>query len=65
MTIEVEKFLGKSKQWKQEMIELRTIILNAKLDEEFKWRLPCYCYKGNNVVIIQVIIRRRVVGNST
>lgn len=53
MNTEVEKFLGKSKQWKNEMVELRAIILKAKLDEEFKWRLPCYSYQGNNVVIIQ------------
>lgn len=53
MNNEVEKYLKKSKQWKKEMAELRVIILKTKLDEEFKWRLPCYSYQGHNVVIIQ------------
>lgn len=53
MNSEVEYFLKKSKQWQQEIAELRAIILKTKLDEEFKWRLPCYCYKESNIVIIQ------------
>ena len=53
MNTEVEKFLKKTNPWQDIMVELRLILLKTKLIEEFKWRLPCYSYKGNNVVIIQ------------
>ena len=50
---EVEAFIKKSKVWNDEMNELRSIILTAKLEEHIKWRLPCYTSEENNVVIIQ------------
>lgn len=50
---DVDKFLRGAKHWKDEMTELRAIILQTKLDEEFKWRLPCYTQGGSNIVIIQ------------
>lgn len=53
MNKDVEKFLKKSNPWQEVMVELRSILLKTKLIEEFKWRLPCYSYKGNNVLIIQ------------
>lgn len=53
MNPDVDKFLKSSKTWQAEMEKLRSIILKSKLDESLKWRLPCYSYKGGNVVIIQ------------
>ncbi len=53
MNSEVEKFLKNSKVWQKEIAKLRTIILKTKLEENFKWRLPCYSYNDSNVVIIQ------------
>jgi uncharacterized protein YdeI (YjbR/CyaY-like superfamily) len=53
MDSKVEKFIAKSKLWPEEIRKLRAIILSTKLDEEFKWNLPCYSYQGSNVVIIQ------------
>lgn len=53
MNTEVEKFILNSKQWKEEINQLRAVILKTKLEENFKWRLPCYSYNENNVVIIQ------------
>ena len=53
MNKDVDKFLAKAKQWQDEMSELRSILLKTKLEEDFKWRLPCYTYKGSNIVIIQ------------
>lgn len=35
------------------MEKLRSILLSTKLEEEFKWRLPCYTSGGHNIVIIQ------------
>lgn len=53
MNPRVDKFLKNSKQWREEMMKLRPILLNAKLEEEFKWNLPCYCHNGNNLAILQ------------
>lgn len=50
---DVDKFLKGAKQWKEEMIELRAILLKTNLKEEFKWRLPCYTHGDKNVVIVQ------------
>lgn len=49
----VDSFLKSAKQWPDEIAKLRSILLETKLEEEFKWRLPCYTYKGRNIVIIQ------------
>jgi uncharacterized protein YdeI (YjbR/CyaY-like superfamily) len=32
---------------------LRTVLLRAGLEEEFKWYKPCYTHEGSNVVIFQ------------
>lgn len=49
----VESFIETSKHWRNEMINLREIILKTKLEESLKWNLPCYSFNGINVVIIQ------------
>lgn len=53
MNLDVEKFVEKSKQWREEIVKLRRLLLRTTLEEDFKWRLPCYTHMGNNVVIIQ------------
>lgn len=53
MNPDVDKFLKKSKQWQEEMAKLRAILVKTKLEENLKWNLPCYTYKGSNVAIIQ------------
>jgi uncharacterized protein YdeI (YjbR/CyaY-like superfamily) len=50
---EVDKFIKKAKQWQDEIKSLRDIILQTKLEEDFKWSKPCYTFEGDNVVIIQ------------
>jgi uncharacterized protein YdeI (YjbR/CyaY-like superfamily) len=39
--------------WRPEFEALRPILLRAGLDEDFKWRKPCYTHDGSNVVIFQ------------
>jgi uncharacterized protein YdeI (YjbR/CyaY-like superfamily) len=34
------------------MEQLRLLLLDCGLTEEFKWRTPCYSFQGNNVVLI-------------
>lgn len=53
MNANVGKLIKKSKQWQEEMEKLRAILLTTKLEEDYKWNLPCYTHKGNNVVIVQ------------
>ncbi|WP_332737532.1 YdeI/OmpD-associated family protein [Flavihumibacter sp.] len=48
----VDTFLSKAKKWKEEMTLLREIILDCKLEEDFKWMHPCYTHKGSNIVLI-------------
>jgi len=53
MSSDVKKFIEKSKQWKAEMTELRSIILSTKLQESIKWSQPCFSHSDGNIVIIQ------------
>lgn len=52
LNTKVDNFLAKSKKWQQEMQLLRTIILECKLEEDYKWMHPCYTCEGNNIVLI-------------
>lgn len=49
----VNEHISMSKQWKDEMNALRTIILDCQLVEDFKWGKPCYSFEGKNIVLIQ------------
>jgi len=53
MNSKVDEHINQSKQWKNEMNALRTIILDCQLAEDFKWGKPCYSFQGKNIVIIQ------------
>ncbi|AZU62345.1 DUF1801 domain-containing protein [Neobacillus mesonae] len=49
----VDEFIDKAQKWQEEMKKLRMIILDCGLEEELKWRIPCYTFQKNNIVIIQ------------
>lgn len=51
--LKVDAFLESAKEWRAEMERLRWIALDCGLNEELKWRLPCYTYEQSNVAIIQ------------
>ncbi len=53
MNPQVDKFLKASKKWQKEIAALRAILLETKLEENFKWNLPCYSHNESNVVIVQ------------
>lgn len=53
MNKKVDTFISKAKKWKDEMTLIREITLGCGLDEEVKWRLPCYTLDGDNIAIIQ------------
>lgn len=48
----VDAVFAKAKKWRDEMLALRTIVLDCGLAEELKWYQACYTFEGNNVVII-------------
>ena len=53
MNSKVDGILRKSKKWREESQELRTIILGCGLGEELKWGKPCYTLGKSNIVVIQ------------
>jgi len=53
MNPKVDEFLNKAKKWQEEMKELRNILLECHLTEEFKWGKPCYTFEKNNIIILQ------------
>ncbi|WP_096185690.1 YdeI/OmpD-associated family protein [Evansella halocellulosilytica] len=48
----VDGFLRKAKTWKEEYEQLRNIVLDCELTEEFKWMHPCYTFDDKNIVLI-------------
>jgi uncharacterized protein YdeI (YjbR/CyaY-like superfamily) len=38
--------------WTDGLVELRRIVLDTEVTEELKWKVPCYTYNGNNILII-------------
>ena len=50
---EVDAFVDRAKKWRAEIRKLRMIVLDCGLDEELKWRKPCFMFEGSNVAIIQ------------
>lgn len=38
--------------WQDELKHLRRIVLDCGLTEELKWKVPCYTYQGQNVLMV-------------
>lgn len=53
MNQDVTKYINRSKQWKDELIVIREILLDTGLTEEYKWAAPCYTYNAKNVLMVQ------------
>ncbi len=50
--LKVDSYLSKPNKWHNEIEQLRNILLQCSLTEEFKWGKPCYSYNGTNTIII-------------
>jgi uncharacterized protein YdeI (YjbR/CyaY-like superfamily) len=48
----VDAWVAKAREWKEETVLLRTLLLASGMAEEFKWGKPCYTHHGGNVVLI-------------
>jgi len=47
-----DRYFQNAKTWPLEKRRLREMLLDHDLSEELKWRKPCYCHSGANVVIL-------------
>jgi len=52
MNPEVNTFFAALTKWKDELQVLRTYVLDCLLQEEVKWKVPCYTQNGKNIVLI-------------
>ena len=52
MNSKVDEYLRNAKRWRDEMAELRMIVLDCRLTEELKWDAPCYAFQKHNVAMI-------------
>src|SRR5512141_1447062 len=48
----VDAFIRRAKQWQPEYEQLRKIVLDSPLTEEFKWGVPCYTVEKRNVILM-------------
>ena len=48
----VDFYFEKAEKWQQELMQLRTFVLDCGLSEELKWGVPCYTFQKNNIVLI-------------
>lgn len=53
MNPEVDTYIDQSGKWPEEMKALRPTLLGTGLNEEIKWRQPCYTHQGKNIAILQ------------
>lgn len=52
MNPKVDFYFDKEKKWQNEQEQLREIVLECGLEEEFKWGVPCYMHQKSNIVLI-------------
>jgi uncharacterized protein YdeI (YjbR/CyaY-like superfamily) len=48
----VDASLSRAEKWRNEVEQLRKIILDCQLTEELKWGWPCYTLQESNIVLI-------------
>lgn len=53
MNSKVDNYIKKAKKWQEVMEQLRMILLDCELTEEWKWNKPCYTYENINIVVVQ------------
>lgn len=45
----------KVRPWEEELRLLRDIVQESGLTEEIKWHVPCYTYKGRNILLLSAL----------
>ena len=54
MNPKVDFYFSKANKWKEEIEQLRMIVLDCGLSEELKWGVPCYLFGKSNTVLIHM-----------
>lgn len=52
MNPKVDTYLSELQKWKQELEQLRAIVLDCGLMEELKWGTPCYMFQKSNIILL-------------
>lgn len=52
MNQKVDTYIEKAEKWQKETEQLRALLLDCSLTEDFKWMHPCYTFNGNNIALI-------------
>lgn len=52
MNPKADFYFEKATKWKDEVLKLRSILLDCPLHEEVKWGCPCYMLQKSNIVLI-------------
>ena len=52
MNLTADKYFLDAPQWKEELSQLRKIVLGTQLTEMIKWGVPCYVFQESNVVLL-------------
>lgn len=52
MNEKVSDYLGRVTQWQNELTQIRSILIDCGLAEEYKWRAPCYTIQDKNIILI-------------
>lgn len=52
MNPKVDIYINNDSKWQTELEQLRMIILDCGLNEDFKWGVPCYTLKNSNVILL-------------
>jgi len=52
MNPKVDAYLNEVQKWKQELEQLREIVLDCGLVEELKWKTPCYMFQKSNIILL-------------
>ncbi|MBC7684332.1 MAG: YdeI/OmpD-associated family protein [Bdellovibrionales bacterium] len=52
MNPKVDAYLSQAGRWREEIVLLRSILLDSELTEQLKWGKPCYSLDRANVVLI-------------
>ncbi len=52
MNPKINDFFEDLTKWKDELMVLRTNVLDCLLHEEVKWGVPCFTHNGKNIVLI-------------
>lgn len=50
MPANVTSYINGKSNWKKELETIRAILLKLPLDEDIKWGIPAYIYKGKNIL---------------